>query len=269
MIYNFYSDNFGNIRHAWPEKSGFKINRDNGIPCYTFLHFYTPVEITINGTTIHTESNACILIEKDISNKIFSNIDMIHDWFHLDDCSAQKWLAIGLKFNTIYYPTSPENITSNIRNIEYEYIVKKPFYEKIIENQIENLFINISRSLNTKLELLDQDNNKAIQRLRLEMFRTLKFNWTVKNMAEKINLSESHFFALYKKNYGLSPMRDLINARITAAKNLLMFTDRKISEIAEKTGYSNPYHFSRQFKQITGITPIAFRKQFAKNKHPN
>jgi len=77
-------------------------------------------------------------------------------------------------------------------------------------------------------------------------------------------LSESHFFALYKKNYGLSPMRDLINARITAAKNLLMFTDKKISEIAEKTGYSNPYHFSRQFKQITGITPIAFRKQFAK-----
>jgi YesN/AraC family two-component response regulator len=57
-------------------------------------------------------------------------------------------------------------------------------------------------------------------------------------------------------------MNDVICARIDAAKVLLVSSpDTSVTELAEKLGYKNPYHFIRQFKKITGITPGAYRNK--------
>ena len=58
-------------------------------------------------------------------------------------------------------------------------------------------------------------------------------------------------------------MQDLIEARINAARQLLTATDLPVHEIAAACGYQNATHFMRQFKEITGLTPSAYR-----NRHP-
>jgi len=73
-------------------------------------------------------------------------------------------------------------------------------------------------------------------------------------------LSESRFFSLYKRIFGISPTLDLINAKITAAKNLLLSTDEKIEAISHALGYDNVTHFIRQFKSRVGKSPSAYRK---------
>lgn len=56
-------------------------------------------------------------------------------------------------------------------------------------------------------------------------------------------------------------MRDLIEARIRYAQSLLLSgSDLPITEVAERSGYADPYHFIRQFKRITGETPAAYRR---------
>ena len=39
------------IRHAWPEKKGFNLYRRNGMDEYTFLHFWKPVYMLVDGET--------------------------------------------------------------------------------------------------------------------------------------------------------------------------------------------------------------------------
>ena len=43
------------IRHSFPEKAGFYVDRKNGYAGYTFLHFYNSVELLVNGELITTQ----------------------------------------------------------------------------------------------------------------------------------------------------------------------------------------------------------------------
>ena len=53
--------------------------------------------------------------------------------------------------------------------------------------------------------------------------------------------------------------------RIEKVKELLMYDEMSLSEIADKIGYSSVQHLSQQFKKITGLTPSQF-KQLKENK---
>ena len=51
------------------------------------------------------------------------------------------------------------------------------------------------------------------------------------------------------------------NARFENARNLLRDTDSKIIDIALSSGYTDPAHFTRAFRRISGVTPRQFREQ--------
>ena len=81
-------------------------------------------------------------------------------------------------------------------------------------------------------------------------------------MAGLLPLSTSRFHAVYKSQFGTSPMRDLQEARIIRAKALLLAErDWTLGRIAECIGFADQYQFIRQFKQVTGLSPGAWRKK--------
>ena len=53
-------------------------------------------------------------------------------------------------------------------------------------------------------------------------------------------------------------MNDLIQARIDAAKSALVGSDISVARLAERLGYANVTHFSRQYRQKTGVSPRAY-----------
>lgn len=82
---------------------------------------------------------------------------------------------------------------------------------------------------------------------------------TVKYFADKVFLTPNYFGDLIKKETGKTP-QDFIQAKlIDQAKGEIMATDRTISEIAYNLGFQYPQHFTRLFKQQTGITPNQYR----------
>jgi AraC-like DNA-binding protein len=85
-------------------------------------------------------------------------------------------------------------------------------------------------------------------------------NWTVSKMADSLRISPGYLQNIYKKNFGISCMDDVINSRIRLAKEFLLHSNQSIAEIAVQCGYQNVEHFCRQFKQITGNTPRKFQK---------
>ena len=79
------------------------------------------------------------------------------------------------------------------------------------------------------------------------------------DMAEYAGISESYLSKLFLKETGQNVSAYVINKRIDAAKNLLVYTEYSTSDISNFLNFSSESHFIATFKKITGITPKKFR----------
>ena len=105
------------------------------------------------------------------------------------------------------------------------------------------------------------DYKEMLQKLRREITAEPQREWDIEQIAKEIGISRSHLQRLYKQFFSTSCMDDVITARISKAKSLLLHTDLRIHEIAMQCGYQNESHFMRQFKVKCGITAMQYRKQ--------
>jgi AraC-like DNA-binding protein len=85
---------------------------------------------------------------------------------------------------------------------------------------------------------------------------------TATDIAASVNLSESRFRFLFKKTYGISAHRHLMNVRIAAAKQMLWDGVYSASEIAEKCGFGSQQYFNDCFKRETGLSPGRYKDNF-------
>ncbi|WP_315790427.1 AraC family transcriptional regulator [Fischerella sp. JS2] len=79
------------------------------------------------------------------------------------------------------------------------------------------------------------------------------------DLARLLDMSQFHFSHLFKQSIGTSPYQYLIQQRVERAKQLLKQTDQSIMDIALESGFNSHSHLSKQFRQITGMTPKAYR----------
>lgn len=104
----------------------------------------------------------------------------------------------------------------------------------------------------------------AIIELRKKIYNNPKYNWTLSEISKELNISISYVNRLYKSIFGISCIDDVIHGRITLAKEHLIRSSYSVSEIANLCGYNNAEHFYRQFRKITGYTPLVFRSKYKK-----
>ena len=88
----------------------------------------------------------------------------------------------------------------------------------------------------------------------------LSENICLNRLSDEANLSRYHFSRVFKSYMGMSPMQFVNVSRIHKAKELLTDDDINISQVAIAVGFNDLSNFERQFKQITGITPKAFKR---------
>lgn len=92
------------------------------------------------------------------------------------------------------------------------------------------------------------DNNYSRRELSLDM------------VAGEVHVSSTYLSTLFKKNMGISLSDYLVGLRLKRASALLLTTDLKTYEIAERVGYSNSQYFSVLFKRSTGYSPTDYRR---------
>lgn len=80
-------------------------------------------------------------------------------------------------------------------------------------------------------------------------------------LAEKFGYSQRHFRRIFREAHGKTPGRALVEAKIDHAKKLLSGSALNVTEIAASLNYENVFYFSRQFRQIAGMSPLKFRRQ--------
>jgi transcriptional regulator GlxA family with amidase domain len=88
----------------------------------------------------------------------------------------------------------------------------------------------------------------------------------VAKLAALVNISPSHYFALFKRQTGCAPIDYFIRLRMERARRLLDTTSLNVKEIASELGYEDPFYFSRVFKSVNRVSPSEYRLNSAGQK---
>jgi AraC family transcriptional regulator len=97
------------------------------------------------------------------------------------------------------------------------------------------------------LQVLDYINDHLSQDIKLA------------DLAGLLGMSQFHFSHLFKQAIGTSPYQYLLQQRIERAKQLLKQPEQTIMDIALECGFNSHSHLSNKFRQMTGMTPSAYR----------
>jgi len=97
---------------------------------------------------------------------------------------------------------------------------------------------------------------KALKYMRLHLFE----NISLEDLANYVSLNPIYFNRLFCKKMNFPPIKYFSLLKLEAARSLLATTSLSIKEIAGKLNYNSQFHFSKSFKDNTGLSPSIYRK---------
>ena len=124
------------------------------------------------------------------------------------------------------------------------------------------------------LELMDDKKSMLIQKIKnviIELVHyseepvTKKFS---EFLSQKLNHDYTYLANLFSEAQGTTIEKFFINHKIERIKELLVYDELTLSEIAFQLAYSSVAHLSAQFKKVTGLTPSHFKKLGGKSRKP-
>lgn len=251
------------IKSLYPEKQGIDFFRPTIGDEYIFIHFITPVNLYNGDQVTKVLPGGCVFFDRNKPQHFDSpDCELLHDWFHADVSFGTLLKKYGIQFNKVYYPEHSSDITRTVCEMELEYMQRRSFYQEVAQATAEKLLAQLARSADhTRRTGLQPEQREQLLVVRAQIHMQFDKEWTVEEMARLANLSESRFYAVYKQAFGVSPLKELCRIRVQRAQTLLLRNNCSVSEAAEYAGYKNLYHFIRQFKKITGVTPGQYKKQ--------
>ncbi len=128
-----------------------------------------------------------------------------------------------------------------LRKVETEL---KKFGFEVIENRVSKIVEDIKRLVIQYIG--DDDNDK---KRKLSSFITAKLHYDYSYLSD-----------LFSSIEGITIEKYFINQRIEKVKELIVYDELSITEIAYRTGYSSVHHLSSQFKKETGFNASHFKK---------
>lgn len=246
------------LRPQAVENKPFHLIRNSGTNDYLFLLFKSYGELTSNGVKEFYHPFDCVLFKPFTPHSI-NTIDtqLVHDWIHFYVSDEEEFNALPFAFNKLF-PCHDANLLSKLIEMIYNEHNDHHADQSEIIDSLMNVLIRQTVHQSMLTDTLNRQEMKMKQKfdsLRNSFYTGHNFPDSITELASSLFLSDSRFSHLYKKFYGVSPLQDVNSAKIQYAQQLLLTSDFSVTEIAQKCGFSNVYHFIRYFKSKTGITP--------------
>lgn len=133
---------------------------------------------------------------------------------------------------------------------------------------IEKSFLKVG------FEIIDDRNSRIIENIKKEILALIYDNpeeQTLKlssYLSQKLHADYSQLSNLFSEVEGLTIERYFILQKIERVKELLVYDELTLTEIAYQLGYSSVAYLSNQFKKITGLTPSHFKKISDNKRQP-
>jgi len=148
-----------------------------------------------------------------------------------------------------------------LRSIIDERNNRRPFWQDMIKTELMKLVLLIKRTGVQNDEELPEPENRLIEDVVKYIETNFAQDLTLNFLSDKFALSPNYLSYLFKKCTGLNLKHYVLQRRIIEAKKLLENTpELKISAIPQIVGFHDFPVFNRNFRQVIGLTPSAYRK---------
>jgi AraC-like DNA-binding protein len=143
--------------------------------------------------------------------------------------------------------------------------------ENLSDRQLDQVKIAL---LNSGFELMDNKRAMLIEKIKntiIEMVHhsneLIKTNFS-NFLSEKLNHDYTYLANLFSEVQGTTIEQFIISHKIERIKELIIYGELNITEIAWKMNYSSVAHLSNQFKKMTGLSPSHFKQLKEKRRSP-
>lgn len=132
-------------------------------------------------------------------------------------------------------------------------------FENLLKEFMEDIF-----QKNCDINYLSKDDNpyyNIVNKARQYILRNIDKNITLEKLSGYLGFSKSYIIKMFKSIYGQTPHAFIVNQKINRAK-MLISTERekKLGEIAKKSGFYDQSHFTKNFKKVYGVNPKEYKR---------
>ncbi len=133
----------------------------------------------------------------------------------------------------------------------------------LTQEQYEAFRIQLKKS---GLELLDDKKNILVERIKNAIVEMVHYSDELPEMndskyiSEKLGYDYTYLSNIFSEVKGITLQQYIIMHKIEKVKELMLYDELNLSEIAYKLNYSSVAHLSNQFKKVTGLTPTYFKR---------
>ncbi|CAN5723166.1 hypothetical protein BH23GEM9_BH23GEM9_12910 [soil metagenome] len=97
---------------------------------------------------------------------------------------------------------------------------------------------------------------RAVEHLHAHFRETISLT----ELARQVEIDPSHLARTFREHYGCTMSEHIRKLRVEYARQEILATDHSLSAIAYASGFADQAHFSRVFRQLTGVSPAEFRR---------
>jgi AraC-like DNA-binding protein len=158
-------------------------------------------------------------------------------------------------------------VKEELKKLGLHFIIVEMGVADIMENintqQREQIRIALLRS---GLELMDDKKAVLIEKIKNVIIEMVHYSDELPKtnfsdyLSEKLNYDYTYLANLFSEVQGTTIEKFIISHKIERVKELIIYDELSLTEIAWKMHYSSVAHLSNQFKKITGLTPSHFKK---------
>lgn len=190
-------------------------------------------------------------------------------WIHFSGNGVEKLLKrLHLENRNIFAVNPPDKLKPLFLQMISECQEAKPFFMESVALTLQHILITVARSSAKAFETYQTPEASADSGVPYEFTKAVAYfnehyaeNISIRQYAHELHMSVCWFIKMFKKFASTTPMQYILKIRIQKAKELLENPGFSIAEVAANVGYNDPMYFSRIFKQITGMSPLAYRKK--------
>ncbi|WP_018930387.1 response regulator transcription factor [Gracilibacillus lacisalsi] len=225
----------------------YEVSQDQPIVVKAFRNLYQPLQVSkqeLEGWKERIISSDWLANKQQVTELLSGLYTTGFSINHIEELLS--WLVN--EYKRIYRDILPEQIHAPI---EVKYW-----------SDVEQWFKQFQRVMYTTLfsPVYSPETNQCILNAIAIIERELSSPLTAQYVAQQVNMSRSYFSTCFKEIIGETFNEYVRMARISKAKDYLLYTREKIAVISEKVGYADMKYFSKIFRQETGLLPSEYRK---------
>lgn len=214
-------------------------------------------QLSINDKTYTVGERDAVLLTKGSRHEYFSIEPLQKCWMVFDGPLAQSLISEYLPKAEYRFPEcnlAPyfDEIFSVCRRCENDYEEMTDLLGVILHR----IFIHIK-------SLMNKRGADVAFKIRRFLDSSVEKRLTMDDICAAFNYSKNHLINIFAQKYGTTPYRYFLERKTEVAKLYLCNTHNSVSAIAAMLAYADQNYFSSEFKRMTGISPVEYRKKYA------